>query len=202
MTVDTKADYQVKFQPPEMPLASDKHERYAQFVASGLSATEAYQRAIAKSGTPRKSCANGASKTSARPEVAARLTYLEQLFASPTNRSATQTEPGDVLDRRQVMHLLSERIRSKADDAGFVTSCNALIKMLSEEDRKKVGQVNVTLLADHLLRWAGMETKDILKEVGGLPFLMQRICEVLHMKPARLAAELIKLDARIKPNET
>ncbi len=126
------------------------------------------------------------------PAVVARLTYLRDMLDKNVKGEPQEIE-GTILTKQEMMLILSTEIRLRAGNTGFTSACTTLLKMHQEEDKKKLGELDVNELAAHLVRFAGMEHEEILAELGGLSFILQAVCDALHITPDHLVEGAVEL---------
>lgn len=102
--------------PGSKPLRNPRHETFARLLAEGLSATDAYPRAFPHGS--RNRVPSHAYTLRARPEIAARITWLQ-----------TQAATDSIMDLREILRFLTD---VKRTPIGKVTADSELAERFEE----------------------------------------------------------------------
>lgn len=190
-------------EPGSQPLPHKVRELFAQLVACDTPPPLAYARA--KGAKPKVvSDAPQASRWGREPPVARRIAFLRieraKRAISPPETPQTQVpitenptpppQPRPPVDaskpitRAELVQKLGTLVRLGEFDASTIT---ALLKLMPELTEGAKAGPDPADIVGHLASFAGRSGPDVVREMGGLPFLARRFAEVLRVSLADLA---------------
>jgi len=178
---------------PQEPLKSKRYETMVHLcVNKGLDQTKAYKSTNRKP-VKGKSATIGASRIFARPDVRARMEYLQnQRDTAPLHTETAPVDPSrppdELVSLEDIGKQLSKVIRSGGMDSAFVSACTAALKIISTLNESRDLQLDPCHLAAHLATFAARPGKEIVKEAGGLAFLLERVAAICRVTTADIHA--------------
>lgn len=167
-----------------VPLKVTRYEKMVQKrVELGLTQAECYIT-TGKGKISRETATNAASRVFARADVRARLAYLTALHEGQQLGS----ESDELVSLEDIAVQLSKAVRKGGFDSAFVSACTQAAKIIETINSAQAADLDPSHLAQHLCQFAGMEPAAILQAVGGLRFLLERMCAVLKCSMADVYA--------------
>ena len=167
-----------------LSLQSRRYERMVgKVVDKGMAQVEAYIATSTKT-VLRKNAVSSASKVFARPDVRARLEWLEAQKAS----KPLDSQSDEMVSLEDIGRQLSKVVRSGGMDSAFVSACTAALKIIQNVDEKKDAKLDPCQLASHLAQFAAKPGEQICREAGGLRFLLERFADICKISIADIHA--------------
>lgn len=188
---------------PSKPLSNERYERMVHIVAKGEGNwTDAYlSTAVEPYRGTRASASSHASSIKRQACVGSRFKYLmEHKYSTASNPApgtktnslnvtpATLTDllPEDLPTKEYLLRVLSAIVARGGADSTTLNATEKLLKHLENETEKDL-QFNPDLVADHMLQIAGWSGEQIVQEMGGLGFIIDRICAICKVTRADIA---------------
>ena len=188
---------------PRVRLKLPGHEKFVVAVTSGVKAPDAYMQHVAHD-CLRASASAGAFRLLSRPDVKARLRYLQEVAEASTQTIEEPVTPkikaGEIITKEEIAKHLTALVRTSSNDMALVSASREAIKLLHLDTvEKDTGRPPPDVILTYLLGYAGRVGPDMVDQIG-FEGLARRITDVLSLDPGTLGAALTRLADSLHPD--
>lgn len=185
---------------PSKPLLNPRYEKMCQLVVKhGNNWTDAYIKTSETGFKSRDQARSNASNVKRKPKVVARFEYLrDQASLVPAKTQSVTPSPGmavpeDLPTKDYLLRVLTGIVQSGGADSTTLNATEKLLRHLEAETEEEL-VLNPDLIANHMCTFAGWPGEQIVREAGGLSFLIERMSAICKVSPADIAVAASALE--------